>query len=203
MEAGIPQTGSGWHSGIFRELKILIWVCPYKQRSGGLETRREACSHHWRMKFLSGPTGDQAARTGRSMTQRTFLCSSAEILLYPIGHGQTLKDAKQENNMERIGFSINNSANNEDDELTGSSTICREINRRETFEKRAVNCVRNHEKKKSNLLRAERRVGGGQVGVGPIVLLVKRLLISSEKIIQWRAGVYQRAEVCQGNREHL
>ena len=147
MEAGIPQTGSEWHSGILRELKILIWVCPYRQRSGGLETRREACSHHWRMKFLSGLTGDQAVRTGRSVTQRTFLCSSTEILLYPIGHGQTLKDAKQENNMERTGFSINNSANNEDDELTGSSTICREINRREAFEKRAVNCVRNHEKK--------------------------------------------------------
>ena len=154
------------------------------------------------MKFLSGLTGDQAVRTGRSMTQRTFLCSNAEILLYPIGHGQTLKDAKQENNMERTGISINNSANNEDDESTGSSTICREINRREIFEKRAVNCVRNHEKK-SNLLRAGRRVGGGLVGVGPIVLLVKRLLISSEKIIQWRAGVYQRAEVCRGNREHL
>ena len=69
------------------------------------------------MKFLSGLTGDQAVRTGRSMTQRTCLCNSGEILLYPRGHGQTLKDAKQENNMERIGFSINNSANNEDDEL--------------------------------------------------------------------------------------
>ena len=44
---------------------------------------------------------------------------------------------------------------------------------------------------------------GSLVGVGPIVLLVKRLLISSEKIIQWRADVYQRAEVCCGNREHL
>lgn len=146
MEAAIPQTGSGWHSGIFRELKILIWLSPCKWRSGGLETWREACSHHWRMKFLSGLIGDQAVRTGRSMTQRTCLCNSGEILLYPRGHGQTLKDAKQENNMERIGFSINNSANNEDDELKGSSTICREINRRETFEKTAVNCVRNHEK---------------------------------------------------------
>lgn len=65
---------------------------------------------------VSELTGDQAVRTGRSMTQRTFLWGSGEILLYPTGHGQTLKDAKQENNMERTGFSINNSANNEDDE---------------------------------------------------------------------------------------
>lgn len=159
MEAAIPQTGSGWHSGIFRELKILIWLSPCEW-SGGLETWREACSHHWRMKFLSGLTGDQAVRTGRSMTQRTCLCNSGEILLYPRGHGQTLKDAKQENNMERIGFSINNSANNEDDELKGSSTICREINRQRHLRKEQSTVLETM-KKKSNLLRAGRRVGGG------------------------------------------
>ena len=32
---------------------------------------------------VSELTGDQAVRTGRSMTQRTFLWGSGEILLYP------------------------------------------------------------------------------------------------------------------------
>lgn len=87
------------------------------------------------------------------------------------------KDSKQENSRGRIGFSINNFANNEGDESKQSNTS--EPGKK--FEKGTVDCVET--RKKPNWQRA----GWGEQ---PIVLSMKRLLVCFENIlwIQQRAG---------------
>lgn len=89
--------------------------------------------------------------------------------------------------MGRIGFSANTFANKEVGELKGSNPSAPGEKSKDE---------RNLRKEQSTMLETRKkpsqpRAGGGSgVGAGGgIVLLLKRLLVSPEKMIQWGAGV--------------